>query len=234
VETPDESNPWTPPAQSAAQVPPPDYGTPPPYGVRPPTDGFSIAALVLGILPFTAGLLGIVFGILGLRRTAGGKRSGRGMAIAGIVLGSLWLAGIGIATGFVATSSGTPHHAVDAAAPQDVDIDSLKVGECINESPDQAPITVPLVPCSQPHDSEVFAVFSLTGRKYPGDAAVVRFAQGGCDKRFDAYVGTAADSDNWDIGYYTPTADTWSVGDRRVFCTASHSDLTPLTGSVRA
>ena len=57
--------------------------------VSPPTDGFSVAALVLGILGFN--VFAIVFGIIGLNRTSSGQYSGRGMAIAGIVLGSLTL-----------------------------------------------------------------------------------------------------------------------------------------------
>lgn len=57
--------------------------------VAPPTDGFSVAALVLGILGFN--IFAIVFGIIGLNRTSTGQYSGRGMAIAGIVLGALSL-----------------------------------------------------------------------------------------------------------------------------------------------
>lgn len=57
-----------------------------------PTDGYSVAALVLGLLGFN--VLAVIFGIVGLSRTADGRRSGRGMAIAGIVLGSLWFVGL--------------------------------------------------------------------------------------------------------------------------------------------
>src|SRR3954449_13419835 len=69
------------------------------------TDGFSIAALVLGIVPILAGLLGVIFGIIGIRRTAGGRRGGRGMAIAGVVCGSAWLLIVAVALAFAATSS---------------------------------------------------------------------------------------------------------------------------------
>ena len=63
------------------------------YAYMPtPTDGFSVAALVLGLLGFN--IFAIVFGIIGLNRTSTGQYSGRGMAIAGIVLGAISTAAI--------------------------------------------------------------------------------------------------------------------------------------------
>lgn len=94
----------TPPAQGPADQPAygqtayvqPQYGQPqygqPAYG-QPPrvtsTDGMSIAALITGILGLGAVPLGL--GIAGLKRTKRDGTSGRGMAIAGIVLGTLSL-----------------------------------------------------------------------------------------------------------------------------------------------
>ena len=58
------------------------------YSYAPlPTDGFSVASLVLGILGFN--VFAIVFGVIGLSRTSSGQYSGRGMAIAGIILGAI-------------------------------------------------------------------------------------------------------------------------------------------------
>jgi len=96
----------------AGQGYPPPYGATPygptpygagPYGATPygqqapqPTDGVSIAALVTGIL--TLGPLPLILGIVGLRRTRRDGTRGRGMAIAGVVLGVLsTLAWTGIA-----------------------------------------------------------------------------------------------------------------------------------------
>ena len=67
---------------------------PPPATGR--TDGVSIAALVTGLLGL--GVVPLVLGILGLRRTKRDGTQGRGLAIAGIVLGALEIvAGIIIA-----------------------------------------------------------------------------------------------------------------------------------------
>ena len=78
--------------------PPPGYQ---PYGAAPgvpPTNsGMAISGMVLslvGIIPcFWAiqipGLLGLIFGLIGLGQTKDGSRRGRGMAIAGVVIGAL-------------------------------------------------------------------------------------------------------------------------------------------------
>jgi hypothetical protein len=79
----------------------PPYGQPPgnaPYGMPaqpPPGNGWGVAALVTGLvglcLPFVGGLLAIVFGIVGIKR-AGKTHTGKGMSIAGLILGLASLA----------------------------------------------------------------------------------------------------------------------------------------------
>jgi hypothetical protein len=62
---------------------------PPPYAPGPPPqDGVSIAALVTGLLGMV--LVSLVLSIVGLTRTAGGRRRGRGLAVAGLVLSVAW------------------------------------------------------------------------------------------------------------------------------------------------
>lgn len=74
--------------------PPAGQGFPPPGGapVQRKTSGAAIASLILGILgcvPFITGLLAIVFGIVGIGKTKDPRYSGRGLAIAGLLLGLL-------------------------------------------------------------------------------------------------------------------------------------------------
>jgi Domain of unknown function (DUF4190) len=79
----------------------PQYAPPPPYYAPPVplsrgTNGFSIASLVLGIIWvwWIGSILALVFGYIAKSQIdkSGGQQGGRGMAIAGIVLG--WI-GIG-------------------------------------------------------------------------------------------------------------------------------------------
>ena len=75
------------PAPAAPMYPPPGYAAYPPAPTNGGTDGVSIAALVAGVLG--TGVVALVLGIVGLRRTRGGVRAGRGMALAGVILGAL-------------------------------------------------------------------------------------------------------------------------------------------------
>src|SRR5919106_5073070 len=90
-----------PPQEQQPPPPPPGFPQQQPYQyvqVRP-SNGFAVAAMVLGIvgavfglIPLTApvaficGLLGVIFGFIGIRR-ARRVRVGMGMAVAGLVLG---------------------------------------------------------------------------------------------------------------------------------------------------
>ena len=98
---------------------PSGYGTQPPvgaYGVPPqggphgadggpdprPTDVVSIVGLVLA---FLLAPVGLVVSIIGLVRTAGGRRKGRGFAIAGVVVSVvLTLAAVAAVVGLVSVA----------------------------------------------------------------------------------------------------------------------------------
>ena len=76
------------------------YGQPPgapgAYSMPPEkqTSGSAVASLICGILgcvPFITGLLAVILGIIGMRRTRDPKYTGRGMAVAGLVLGIISL-----------------------------------------------------------------------------------------------------------------------------------------------
>ncbi|HZA34266.1 MAG TPA: DUF4190 domain-containing protein [Vicinamibacterales bacterium] len=111
---PPPQSPPPPPPQSPPSGPPPGP-TPPPappaygqqaggYGYQstPKTNGLAIASMVLGIvgvIPYcfaVCSILALVFGYIARRQIdeSGGTQGGRGMAIAGIILG--WI-GVGFA-----------------------------------------------------------------------------------------------------------------------------------------
>lgn len=90
---PGSTPPPPPPAPPAGGFsPPPSPPVPPVGGAPSPNNGLAIAALVLGILTFVclgpiAGILAIVFGFLGMKKANEMGGTGKGMSIAGIVLG---------------------------------------------------------------------------------------------------------------------------------------------------
>ncbi|WP_066361967.1 DUF4190 domain-containing protein [Herbidospora mongoliensis] len=84
----------------AWQGPPPPPVHPPQINFHmPPTSGSATASLVFGILGILGGwcvfgipcLLAVIFGHIGLAQTSGGQRGGRGLAVAGLILGYLFV-----------------------------------------------------------------------------------------------------------------------------------------------
>jgi hypothetical protein len=122
----------------------PGYGQPVPAAQG--TDGMSIAALVTGILGLAA--IPIVLGILGLKRTKQNGTSGRGLAIAGIVLGGIAfvgyiVAGIAIAIGSAALVDSLEESgalaSLETTAPEVVESEPADLAEPADPSQDELP-----------------------------------------------------------------------------------------------
>lgn len=101
--------PGTPPPPAVPAVTYPTYTSPSPYGgqpVRQPQNGLGVAALVLSILgivgciPFVGGVLGVVFGILGMKNADRGIANNKGTAKAGLIIGIVGL-GLWVLVGIV-------------------------------------------------------------------------------------------------------------------------------------
>ena len=97
---------WYPPAPPAPPAPPTFQapGAPPAYypqATGPKNDGMSIAGLVCGIsglatlvlcgIGLIPAILGVVFGLIGMKKidASGGALKGRGMALAGAICGAV-------------------------------------------------------------------------------------------------------------------------------------------------
>src|SRR5688572_29756328 len=84
-----------------SQIPPPSPQSMPPAGAYPApaprkTNGAAVASLVCGLVacvPFLTGLAAIVLGILGIKKAKDPQVGGKGLAIAGLILGILSLGG---------------------------------------------------------------------------------------------------------------------------------------------
>lgn len=92
-------SPAAPPAGAPVQINPFPYGfvgAPGYPGGPPPTNGWAVASLVAGILgvclvPILSSLTAVITGIVGIARADRYRGSGRGMAVAGLVLGAIGL-----------------------------------------------------------------------------------------------------------------------------------------------
>lgn len=205
-----------------------------PYPLPPQnrgTNGFAIAALVLGILPGI--VLGMVFGIVALVQTRTSGESGRGLAIAGIVLSGLWtvagIAGIVVAIATQADRNGDGQIVAGGSVPAT----ALQAGDCINGLEESSNLlSLPAVPCRSPHQGEVFAVFDLPSGAYPGETAVATRSESECGSRLGSYSPGAVTDPSVGIFMVYPRAVNWRAGDREVVCIANGL-AGPMTGSLR-
>lgn len=207
--------------------------TPAPYGQPPApgTDGVSIAALVTGIL-FMA-IVPLVLGIVGLNRVKKSGRSGKGMAIAGIVLGALETIGWGIfiALFVVVFSNEDVRDAIDDAVDAANGMPTLTVGQCFDLPGDATDLfDLEDRDCSGPHTAEVVGTQDLTDADYPGEDSAVATSEDFCRSVFADYVGIDFDSSALDMGYAYPTEASWALGDRQIACYAMTMDGSPLAG----
>lgn len=139
------STPPPPPGNPHPYGAPYSYG-PPPLGHDRPLDGVSVAALVTAVLCCTAPAA-IVLGIVGLVRTKDGRRSGRWMAVVGLVGGivvSLLLAGL------VAVGVWYGQHTVTPG--------NAEAGQCVNIREDGDTVMMFTTDCTAPHDGEIVHV----------------------------------------------------------------------------
>lgn len=114
----------------------------------------------------------------------------------------------------------------------DLDVFTLAIGDCFNdEGAGESISSVPVVPCSEPHDNEVYYEFELPAGDFPEASELDTVAGETCGREFEAFVGIAyADSalDYFDI---RPTQDSWeNVDDRIVQCAVY--DTAPVTGTL--
>ena len=125
--------------------------------------------------------------------------------------------------------------AAEETAPETVEAVNLKVGDCMADDPDAEEVSdVDVLPCTEPHDSEVYAAMDINADSYPGEEAVDTMAQEFCLAQFQPYIGTDYSVSALDIGYLTPTAMSWTLGnDREILCTVYRVDGEKLSTSVK-
>lgn len=100
------------------------------------------------------------------------------------------------------------------------DVFTLQPGDCLRDDTASDEVTdVPTVPCSEPHEYEVYGEVVLEGDEFPGDDVINQQADEGCYAQFAAFVGIAYEDSVLDYTYYTPLQDGWEqLDDRLVTC----------------
>jgi len=232
----------------------PGPGGPAP-GPRAPrgTSGLAVASFVLGLLGITVigAVAGIVLGILALRQIRRTGQRGQGLAIAGLALSALWLAGLGVylvrhngSTTTPPASSGhssSPTPAASASAGHgtlSTNVFSLRPGQCFQNPPASQTVLgvtyVTVVTCSTPHNAQAFVQFTPTGTSYPGVAALKRQADTGCHARIQKNVQSSKIKSSMSLHYLYPLEASWASGHKTITCVIVNSKPNLTTSLLRA
>ncbi|SDT79004.1 DUF4190 domain-containing protein [Actinoplanes derwentensis] len=229
---PPQFDPATPhPPYAAGGVPPyppQPWGDPAPYGPHPAyppppvaaqgTNGFAIAALVTSICGGLGlgSVLGLAFGITALVQIKRRPQKGRGLAIAAVVISSLTML-----LAIVAVTSVLIDKAKDKAAGiEDVDTTALKQGDCIRSIKESAAVyDMPVMPCTQPHEAEVYHVFTFPAGPFPGRTTIETEGETRCNAAFEPFL--TPQNENMDIYYLYPRNTLDWARDRTLICIAA-------------
>jgi hypothetical protein len=121
-----------------------------------------------------------------------------------------------------------------------VDAFTIRLGDCFDNTRTLASdeggevSSLPGVPCSDPHDNEVYAVFDVDYESFPGDEQMGEHAFEACLDRFESFVGREYDTSTLDITSLYPSTDSWRLqNDREVVCAVYDMNGGKLTGSAR-
>lgn len=119
---------------------------------------------------------------------------------------------------------------------------SMQVGDCFDDPPglwegDTEFGELPGLPCSEPHDNEVFHIFNYPASSdapFPGDAELLDWGLDTCIGAFESYVGTSYLRSRLDVAPLIPTIDSWEdQGDREIVCGLYDLTLAKLVGSMK-
>ncbi len=190
---------------------------------KPPLEPLAPASLAAS--PISP--LGLGLGVAALRRIRRTHRRGRGLAIGGIILSSLFLAATLLALATFALD-GTFARMRETPVAGDVDTTrsaspvNLDVGNCVVTLPVTGEVgEVTLTPCAQEHQLQVIDRIAADGESYPGSEALFGQAQKACGNAFEELTSPV---DSWPAGFtpwhLIPSEGNWDAGERNIVCFA--------------
>lgn len=132
------------------------------------------------------------------------------------------------------TSTTTSTNSAPATA-EDVDVFSIRPGDCLSDEVGTGTTSsLGVISCDQPHSGEIYAsVITASTGAYPGDTVIQDEADNRCEEEFTPFVGVPWASSALDISYFTPTQESWdNYADREILCIVEDPSG-PTVGSLR-
>jgi hypothetical protein len=112
----------------------------------------------------------------------------------------------------------------------------IRVGDCFNDAGtfDDQIVSDPIVPCSEPHDNETYAVIDVSFDSYPADGSMDQLAEDACMVHFESFAGKKYEVSPLVIATISPSAVSWGQGNREVVCAVYDVKAKQLVGSMAA
>ncbi|MEU3305955.1 septum formation family protein [Nocardiopsis sp. NPDC006832] len=119
------------------------------------------------------------------------------------------------------------------------DVMEVGVGDCFNEAEMETALLgeevsgIPLIDCSETHDSEFFHSEILPEGDFPGDDAIADTATEVCEgTAFTEFIGVEWYESEFYAYSLRPIAEGWAAGDREILCYVVANE--PTTGTLEA
>jgi hypothetical protein len=133
------------------------------------------------------------------------------------VLGGLAVASLALSGCSSAPDAQRDESSGEITASADANVFTVAVGDCLDLASSQLAEEVsslPTVPCSDEHDSEIYAETELPEGDYPAD--IQEQASQFCYDEFAPFVGLSYEESTLDVQPMTPLQDGWEQADDRV------------------
>jgi hypothetical protein len=194
---------------------------------RPGTNRLAVAAVVLaavGVIP-----LGVAFGAVALGKTKKTGQGGRGLAITGLVLCGIWsLVVLIVATAGATVGARRPENKARRAI-------ELTVGSCFNDHGGATEGPAPMVrvlPCTKPHNAEVFAVPTLVLDETASEDSMRASGSTECHAHLPSYVlDTVSLPAGTRLKFFYPLTLQWMGGSQHIVCLFAMAE--PVSRSMR-
>lgn len=152
-------------------------------------------------------------------------RTRRALALAGSALAlSVALTGCSALNGILGGGAGDADRDEETGQVTEsanIDIFSLKLGDCMMEAPSGLLEDIDVVPCAEPHDQEVFYEITMDDGEY-SEESIDTATQECIGEAYTSFVGVAYDASTLEVYPITPTQQTWDeLNDRVVQCVIS-------------
>ncbi|BCY12876.1 hypothetical protein L3i22_079640 [Actinoplanes sp. L3-i22] len=231
--------PGYPPTGYPGQFPPAGYYQQAPGFPAPPnpyqsqeTNRLAIISLVtglIGLIPF-----GLIFGILAIRQINRTGERGRGQAVGGLIAAGVWMYivySIIIGVRGANAYEDAINNRYASPTSNSRGMAGLYPGICIDKMFGSNAEALTIVPCTSPHEAEVYSVFTLPEADgFEGATATRDRVRESCEGDFQRYrVGKDA---TMRVEFLYPATETDWYDDRSVVCVAVDPSG-PRTGSLQ-